>query len=93
MEHYNQNSQVIERFSSSSSSKGGEERKGSNGDGGQTPTLHGSECPHQEERSPEMVPLNGLNESGHGPIAFLVNSVESFKQPASQISDGLSPPP
>ena len=94
MEHYNQNSQVIEKCSSSSSSKGVEERKGSNGDGEQTPTLHGSQCPHQEEEgSPEMVPLNGLNESGHEPIAFLVNSVESFKHPASQISEALSPPP
>jgi hypothetical protein len=96
MEHYNQNSQVIEKCSSSSSSNGGEERKGSNysnRDGDQTPTLHGSQCQHQDG-SPEMVALNGLNESGHGTSAFfLVNSVESFKPPASQASDELSVPP
>ena len=89
MEHYNQNSQVIEKCSSSSSSNGEEEHKGSNssnGDGDQTPTLHGSQCQHQDG-SPEMVALNGLNESGHGTSAFLVNSVESFKPPASQASD------
>jgi hypothetical protein len=40
-----------------------------------------------------MVALNGLNESGHGPSAFLVSSVESFKPPASQVSDELSLPP
>ena len=92
MEHYNQNSQVIEKCTSSSSSNGGEERKGSNEsdrDGDQTPTLHGSQCQHQEG-SPEMVALNDLNESGHGASAFLVNSVESFKPPASQVSDELS---
>ena len=95
MEHYNQNSQVIEKFSSSSSSNGEEEHKGSNssnGDGDQTPTLHGSQCQHQDG-SPEMAALNGLNESRHGTSAFLVNSVESFKLPASQASDELSVPP